>query len=140
MREFSISLLQEALHRHDKILFSILFGSSQGGVLIKDDADIDIAVYLAEKPSPDMLAEIVGLVQDTLQYDAVDLIILNTSDPLLAFEALSGKLLTCRDDEAYASFFSRICRQYEDEMIRIQKCIAYHQAAAPRETTMAVTV
>jgi len=104
MREFSVSLLQEALQRHDKILFSILFGSSQGG-LIKDNADVDVAGYLAEKPSPDMLAEIVGLVQDTLHYDAVDLIVLNTSDPLLAFEALSGKLLSCRDDEAYASFF-----------------------------------
>lgn len=136
MREFSVPLLQQALQRHDKIYFSILFGSSQGGSLIKDDADIDIAVYLSEEPSPDMLAEIVGLGQDALQYDAIDLTILNSSDPILAFEALSGKLLTCSDAEKYASFFSQTCRQYEDEMLRIEKNISYHQASANKKTAM----
>jgi predicted nucleotidyltransferase len=100
-----------ALKQHDKIAFALLFGSSKDGRLIKDNADIDIALYLSDKPSADMLAEIVGLCQDAIQYDAIDLVVLNDADPILAFEALSGSLLVCNNEEAYLRFFSLTCRQ-----------------------------
>ena len=129
MREFSIAALQNALRQHNKIGFALLFGSSQEGCLIKDTADIDIAVYLSAHPTPAMLAEIVGLCQDALQYEHIDLVVLNTSDSILAFEALSGRLLVCNNEEAYLSFFSRTCRQYEDEMFRIERSLAYRRAA-----------
>jgi hypothetical protein len=107
----------------------MLFGSSQDGVLVRDAADVDIAVHLSEQPTPDMLAEIVGLCEDALQYDNIDIVVLNTSDPILAFEALSGKRLACRNEEAYLSFFSLTCRQYEDEMQRIERSLSYRCAA-----------
>ena len=129
MREFSIAALQNALRQHNKIGFALLFGSSQEGCLIKDNADIDVAVYLSAQPIPAMLAEIVGLCQDALQYEHIDLVVLNTSDSILAFEALSGRLLVCNNEEAYLSFFSRTCRQYEDEMFRIERSLAYRRAA-----------
>ncbi len=129
MREFSIAALQNALRQHNKIGFALLFGSSQEGCLIKDTADIDIAVYLSAQPTPAMLAEIVGLCQDALQYEHIDLVVLNTSDSILAFEALSGRLLVCNNEEAYLSFFSRTCRQYEDEMFRIERSLSYRRAA-----------
>jgi len=110
MRECSLETLGNALQQHNKIAFAMLFGSSQEGFLIRDTADIDIAVHLSEQPTPDMLAEIVGLCQDALQYDNIDIVVLNTSDPILAFEALSGRRLTCRNEEAYLSFFSLTCR------------------------------
>lgn len=129
MKEFSIADLQIALRKHNKIFFALLFGSSKEGCLIKDTADIDIAAYLSEQPTPDMLAEIVGLCQDALQYEHVDLVVLNTSDAILAFEALSGRLLFCNKEEEYLSFFSRTCRQYEDEMQRIERSLSYRRAA-----------
>ena len=129
MREFSIAALQNALRQHNKIGFALLFGSSQEGCLIKDTADIDVAVYLSAQPIPAMLAEIVGLCQDALQYEHIDLVVLNTSDSILAFEALSGRLLVCNNEEAYLSFFSRTCRQYEDEMFRIERSLSYRRAA-----------
>ena len=129
MKEFSIVDLQIALRQHNKIVFALLFGSSKEGFLIKDTTDIDIAVYLSEQPTPDMLAEIVGLCQDALQYEHVDLVVLNTSDAILSFEALSGRLLFCNNEEEYLSFFSRTCRQYEDEMQRIERSLSYRRAA-----------
>jgi len=129
MREFSIAALGNALQQHNKIDFALLFGSSQDGFLIRDTADIDIAVHLSELPTPDMLAEIVGLCQGALQYDNIDIVVLNTSDPILAFEALSGRRLACMDEEAYLSFFSRTCRQFEDEMQRIERSLSYRRAA-----------
>jgi len=128
MREFSITSLQKALKQHDKIAFALLFGSSKDGKLIKDGADVDIALYLSEKPSADMLVEIVGLCQDALQFDNIDLVVLNDADPILSFEALSGRLLVCNNQEAYLSFFSLTCRQYEDEMLRIERSISYRHA------------
>lgn len=129
MREFSITALHHALQEHKKIDFALLFGSSQEGCLIKDDADIDIAVHLVEHPTSDMMAEIVGLCQDALQYEHIDLVVLNTSDPILSFEALSGKLLVCNNRETFLSFFSRTCRQYEDEMLRIKRSLSYRASA-----------
>jgi len=128
MKEFSIASLQVALKQHDKITFALLFGSSKDGRLIKDNADIDIALYLSDKPSADMLAEIVGLCQDAIQYDAIDLVVLNDADPILAFEALSGSLLVCNNEEAYLRFFSLTCRQYEDEMLRIERSRSYRRS------------
>jgi len=129
MREFSVEALGNALQQHNKIDFALLFGSSQEGFLIRDTADIDIAVHLSERPTPDMLAEIVGLCQGALQYDNIDIVVLNISDPILAFEALSGRRLSCRNEEAYLSFFSLTCRQYEDEMLSIERSRSYRRAA-----------
>lgn len=133
MREFSITTLQKALKQHDTIAFALIFGSSKDGFLIKDNADIDIAVYLAAKPSADMLAEIVGLCQDALNYDRIDLVVLNDADPILSFEALSGRLLVRTNEEAYRAFFSRTCRQYEDEMLRIERSLSYRRSSRNRK-------
>jgi len=127
MKEFSITALQEALKQHATIAFALLFGSSKDGRLIKEGADVDIALYLTDTPSADLLAEIVGLCQDAIQYDNIDLVVLNDADPILSFEALSGRLLVCNNEEAYLSFFSLTCRQYEDEMLRIERSISYRR-------------
>ncbi len=111
MKTFDINKLKNVLQKHKSIVFSVLFGSAQDGKLVKHGSDIDIGIYLSTPPTVDILAEIIGLCQDSLKYDNIDISILNTNDPILAFEAISGKLLTCR--------------RYEDEMIRINKNISY---------------
>ena len=57
--------------------------------------------------------------------EKIDIVILNTANPILAFEALSGKMLTCQNREEYETFFSLTCRLYEDEMMRIDKHLSY---------------
>ena len=65
----------------------------------------------------------IGLKADCFFLTSVfcNIVVLNTSDPILAFEALSGRRLSCRNEEAYLSFFSLTCSQYEDEMQRIDE-------------------
>ncbi len=121
MKKFDFTALKKSLSNHSKIVFSFVFGSSQNGVINKPDSDIDIAVFLSEKPTPELLTEIIGICQDAVGYENVDIVLLNDSDPILAFQALSGKLLTCRDMDVYASFFSRTCRLHEDVMMRLKK-------------------
>ena len=121
MKEFSINALKNSLEANDIINFSLLFGSSKDGFLKKNNSDIDIAVHLSVKPSADLLGEIIGQCQYSINYENIDLVVLNNSKPALCFEAICGRLITCKDIELYTSFFSLTCRLYEDEMIRIKR-------------------
>jgi hypothetical protein len=47
----------------------------------------------------------------------LDLVDLNHAGSVLAFEALCGRRLFARDDEAVAAFSSRVAREYEDDML-----------------------
>ncbi len=124
MKKLNFELLKKSLLTCSAINFAIVFGSSVNEYLPDEDADIDIAVYLSTDPTPDLLAEIIGLCQDSLSFENVDLIVLNTSDPVLAFEALCGNLIICKNPEFYYSFFSRTCRLYEDKIYRNKKYLS----------------
>lgn len=62
---------------------------------------MNITVHLVEHSTSDMMAEIVGLCQDVLQFGHINLVVLNTSDSMLSFEALPGKILVCNNVETY---------------------------------------
>ena len=47
----------------------------------------------------------------------LDLVDLNHANSVLAFEALCGRRLVCRNAEAVAAFASETARQYEDDML-----------------------
>jgi hypothetical protein len=57
--------------------------------------------------------------------EAIDLVILNEANPILRFEAISGRPLFCRDLDQRAEFASLTAREYEDEMAQWQKSLAY---------------
>jgi len=79
-------------------------------------SDIDIAVLLSETPRKlleyylylmNRLSEILG--------DEVDLIILNTSPPLLKYQVIKhGKIVYSRSEEARIAFESRALSEYLD--------------------------
>lgn len=48
---------------------------------------------------------------------------LNEANPILRFEAVSGKRLFCRDLSALAEFVSLAAREYEDEMAQWQMAV-----------------
>jgi len=105
--------------------FSLLFGSGRSGCLPTKDSDIDVALYLDHVPDLDERLQILGLLQDSLKTDRVDMVFLNvTENVTLKREALKGRLLTCRDPELYASFFSLADPQGRDEEDRIERAWA----------------
>ena len=120
-----VSRLEAAMKSVAAIQFALLFGSGRNGRLPKIDSDIDVAVYLDHAPDLDERLHLLGLVQDSVKTDRVDLVFLNVTDNVtLQREALKGRLLSCRNPEAYASFFSLADRRGRDEEDRIARAWA----------------
>lgn len=66
-----------------------------------------MAVYLDHEPDLDERTRILGRVQDAVGSDRVDLVFLHRTDnAILQREALKGRLLFCRDREAYATLLA----------------------------------
>lgn len=98
------------------------FGSAQTGH-IRPGSDADVAILL-DNPMPfneqlDLLAKL----QTALQFEEIDLVVLNDANPMLRFEAISGKRLFCRDVGETAAFVSLTAREYEDELAQWQRAI-----------------
>ena len=91
------------------------FGSAQDG-RVRVGSDIDIGLLMASLPSLDEQLELVAKLESALQVDTVDLVILNDANPILRFEAISGRAIYCRDMGRRAEFASLTAREYEDEM------------------------
>lgn len=98
------------------------FGSTAQG-RFRPGADIDIGVLFVRHPSLDALADLRSDLQKVLNYDDIDLVVLNGASPILRFEAVSGRAIYTADLEARATFVSLTAREYEDEMAQYQKAL-----------------
>jgi predicted nucleotidyltransferase len=125
MSTLDIKKLTQALQRDKRVSFAYLFGSALDGKLPRQDADIDIGVYIEGKINYDVVIDIMGLCQEALGYEKVDIALLNRANPILRFEVISGRPLVIKDKELHATFFSLTCREYEDEMMRLRKAKEY---------------
>jgi predicted nucleotidyltransferase len=105
------------------------FGSAQHG-LVNPGSDIDIGVLFTVKPSLDEQLDLAAHLQQALPAAEVDLVVLNEANPILCFEAISGRLLFCRDAGRRAAFASLTAREYEDAMAFWQRGLAYQNSAA----------
>ena len=124
-RPIDVEALRERLESVPGLTFATLFGSAARTLLLKERSDIDIGVFLDHVPDVDEYAWLMGMIQDTVGTDRVDLVILNLSqNAILRREALKGRLLVCHDPEAYATFFSLADRQGWDEELRISRAWA----------------
>ncbi len=92
-----------------------VYGSAQAGI-VNPGSDVDIAILFADPPSLYDLAEIREALQQALNFDEVDLLALNNAGTIVRFEAVSGRLLSCRDRGRRAEFVSLAAREYENEM------------------------
>jgi predicted nucleotidyltransferase len=105
------------------------FGSAQTGE-VKRGSDADVAVW-GERPfTLDERLQILDQLQAQLQFDDIDLIILNNANVILRFEAVSGRLLFCRDMQQMAAFVSLTAREYEDEMAQWQRALQARQTVS----------
>lgn len=113
----SLSKMTAVLRRRPEIVLAYLFGSAAKGA--KAPRDVDIALLLA-KPlrSTQKLDYIVKLCTELEKADpkfSYDIIILNTADPLLAFQIVQhGKLLVERRRKADRDFKVQTMTRYHD--------------------------
>lgn len=114
--------LADALSKNHHIVAAWHFGSTKNGN-IRPGADIDIGVLFDRMPSLDELADLRAAVQDALDFDEIDLVVLNQASPILRFEAVSGLPVYTSDMEARATFVSLTAREYEDEMAQWRRAL-----------------
>ncbi len=104
------------------------FGSAQAGVL-RPGGDVDIGILVEAPLTLAAQLDLLMRLQAALHVEDIDLVILNNANPILRFEAISGRLLFCRDAQCRAEFASLTAREYEDEMALWQRSLRYRQSA-----------
>jgi len=113
MRTLALDTLAKFLARRTDVVFAVVFGSAQNGV-IAPESDLDLGVCFEPTPTLEERVAFMAEIADMLEFDAIDLTDLGKADPILAFEAISGRFL-CKNSRAKtAAFCSLVCREYED--------------------------
>ena len=98
-----------------EVVFALLHGSARDG-MVKPGSDVDIAIYVRGKVARGVLLAVMDAVAQMLPTVECDVGVLNLAEPVYRFEALRGRLLFTRDQEAYLRFYSLTCREYEDQL------------------------
>lgn len=96
----------------EDIRLAFLFGSYAKGRAIKE-SDLDIALYLREGYAQKKIFDIWNDLEDILKLD-VELIILNSASPTIAWSALRGISVSIKDYGFYLEFMLRVSREAED--------------------------
>jgi len=114
-----LDCLTEVFESIPNVIAAWVFGSAQGGN-VREGGDIDIAVLFTSNPTIEERAALRAQLQLALQFDEIDLCVLNGASPIMRFEAISGSAVYCRDLSARAEFASLTAREYEDSIAFIQ--------------------
>jgi predicted nucleotidyltransferase len=114
--------IEQLLAANPNVVAAWLFGSAQGGE-IQAGGDLDIGVLFRAMPAPGEWADLRADLQQALQFEEIDLLILNRANSILRFEAISGRALFCRDLARRAEFASLTSREYEDDMTMLRRAM-----------------
>ena len=118
IKQFNISELATSIREKcPYIMFAYLFGSAQNGT-VNENSDIDLAVYLSDKnKKAATVLKITEIVEQQSGNTTVDIVFLNDSNPILAFETIKGRRLFVKEEaiDLCANFYSVTCREYESE-------------------------
>jgi predicted nucleotidyltransferase len=108
------------------VIAAWVFGSAQGGE-VGEGSDVDIGLLMESKPSFDEQLELWVSLQKAIRVAELDLVVLNEANPILRFEAISGRAIFCRDVGRRAEFASLTAREYEDSMALWQRGLVYRE-------------
>ncbi len=100
------------------VVCAVVFGSAQDGT-VREGGDLDLEVSVTEKPKGDAYVDFLVETAEAAEFDVIDLVDLDQADPILAFEALSGRFLCKNDPGKTAALASLVSREYEDVMYRL---------------------
>jgi predicted nucleotidyltransferase len=127
---FSPDQLAVTLQRRcPQAIFALVHGSAKDG-FIRPEGDVDVALLISGKPTLELYEAASRAIEEAAPGAKPDIGILNSAEPIYRFEALSGRLLFCRDEETYLRFFSLTCREYESQMASYQRQQRYRRDAA----------
>jgi predicted nucleotidyltransferase len=119
--KIDIGQLSEVLAAEPRLVLATLFGSSASGE-VRPESDVDVGVLLSPSPTPLEFYDFYQRVASRLHgIDDLDLVDLSAASSILAFEALCGRRLVVKDPEQVATFASETARQYEDDMMVVEK-------------------
>lgn len=105
-----------AFFRSDSnVVCATVFGSSADGT-VAPGSDLDVAVLFHATPAAGeaTLRYYTRLCDAVPEVECVDFVNLNRANPILAFEALRGRICCKNDPDVTAAFTSLVCREYED--------------------------
>ena len=125
---FDVSALGDDFKREvQDIEFALLMGSARDGI-VRPHSDLDLALFLREKPSLNLYERVECLAHRQVGPSVrVDIGILNQAEPVYRYEALKGKLLFCRDEEQWLNFYSVTCRLYEHQIADYERQHRYRR-------------
>ncbi len=120
MLNVNLEKLGEYLGLRKDIICAVVFGSAQDGKVMQG-SDLDVGIYFTKKPKGEEYIQLMVEMAEVAEFDVIDLVDLGAADPILAFEALSGKFICRSDPEKTAELTSLACREYEDTMFRLNR-------------------
>ena len=108
-----------------EIPFAHIFGSSANGS-VKTGSDIDIAIWY-NGTDPFFKVKVLETLEKVVENFPIDIVNICNTNPLLAHEALTGKILFVREghESNYASFYSKVAAEYDDKIFWMQKQLQY---------------
>ncbi|MEI8120832.1 MAG: nucleotidyltransferase domain-containing protein [bacterium] len=119
-----MNALAAAFSEDPRVVLATLFGSSKEGI-VRPGSDVDIGVLLSPALTPlEFYTFYVDLTAKLSSIPELDLVDLNRAGSVLAFEALCGRRLFVRNNEAVAAFSSRVAREYESDMLHAAAYLA----------------
>lgn len=108
----TFELLKEFFAKKSEISMAFLFGSAATGRQIKE-SDVDVAVWFGKEYSLEEVNRLQTEIESLLHRN-VDLIVLNTARPTIAWAAMRGKPLCIRDYRLYFHKLLEISTEAED--------------------------
>jgi len=116
--------LKKELEKDKSIAFSYVFGSYGRKGRVGPLSDVDVAVYLSEDRKINFWEkklELIGIINEVLKTDEVDLVILNEAPLPFQYEVIrTGKLLFSKNEGKRVKFVVRVIDSYSDtERLRV---------------------
>jgi predicted nucleotidyltransferase len=112
--------LQDVLEPIERVVAACVFGSAQNTTIL-DGSDLDIGVLFSSVPSLEERIQLREQLQRSLNFEDIDLVVLNEASPITKFEAICGRVILVKDYSWWAQFVSLTAREYEDEMVFLRK-------------------
>jgi predicted nucleotidyltransferase len=112
----NLSQLGEYLDSRTDVACAVVFGSAQDGH-VKPGSDLDLALLFSNKPKGESYIRFLVEVADAADFDVIDLVDQAHADPILGFEAISGRFICKNDPARTAEMSSIISREYEAVMM-----------------------
>lgn len=120
----TIKKCRDTLIKYEDIVFSYIFGSYAKSSM-RENSDIDIAIYLRRDIDIDIYIEIKINLSEILRKE-IDLVILNNAPPLLKHEIAKNHILLFSRDKALENRY-RVKTLFEYNDMKSYLNLSYHK-------------